>query len=398
MKSTFQYIFLFISLVALGQRNHFTKGLDIDKNYYTEITFEFISEKIIIPVVIEGQEYKFILDTGAPNVISKKLKKNIKSKHISSINVTDATSKKDKLDIVSIPLITIGGVSFRNSPTLTDNSDNNILFDCLGIDGIIGSNILYKSILQIDLNRKIIILTDKAKQLKLNIDNASKLDLVNAQKSPYVWITLGNTNKVKEHLLIDTGMKGFYDLTINNLEFLNKNKVSKILSSSIGSTSISLFGSAKESQQYQVHIPDLKLNNATFKNVLAETTSDTNSRLGTEILNYGIVTINFKNKRFYFESNKTKNNINEETIGFKPTIINNKLVVGMVWNDQLKKEMNFGDEIIKINDMDIASIPLCNFINGEIQITNKKAFEMTIKRQDNSLKTFQIKKSYFNIE
>jgi hypothetical protein len=48
--------------------------------------------------------------------------------------------------------------------------------------------------------------------------------------------------------------------------------------------------------------------------------------------------------------------------------------------------------------MDIASIPLCNFINGEIQITNKKAFEMTIKRQDNSLKTFQIKKSYFNIE
>lgn len=398
MKIIIRFSFFFISFLVVGQRNQFTKGLVIDKNYYTEVAFEYISEKIIIPVVIDNKTYKFLLDTGAPNVISKELNNSITSKYISSINVTDATSKKKKLDIVSLPLITIGGVSFRNCPTLTDKTDNNMIFDCFEVDGIIGSNLLYKSILQIDLNRKTIILTDKAKRLGLNKNNASKLDLVNAQKSPYVWVSLGSDKKVREHVLIDTGMKGFYDLTLNNFDALKNNNAAKVLSSGNGSASISLFGSAEKNKQYEIQISEFKINETTFKNIITETTSDTNSRIGTEILKHGIVTFNFKNKKFYLNSNKKTFSFNTGTLGFKPTIIDDKLVIGIVWNEELKKELSFGDEIIKINNIGIPTIPLCDFINGNIQITNKTEFEMTVKKKDHSIKTIHIKKSYFNIK
>ena len=50
-----------------GFSNSFTK-----KNYYIEVKYEFINELIIIPVEIEGEKYRFLFDTGAPNFITNK--------------------------------------------------------------------------------------------------------------------------------------------------------------------------------------------------------------------------------------------------------------------------------------------------------------------------------------
>ena len=43
----------------------------IQKKYYEVIDFEIVMKKIVIPVTINNKEYKFLLDTGAPNIISK---------------------------------------------------------------------------------------------------------------------------------------------------------------------------------------------------------------------------------------------------------------------------------------------------------------------------------------
>ncbi|WP_034039942.1 aspartyl protease family protein [Wocania ichthyoenteri] len=393
MKKTVAVFFLFIVTQSFGQKNVFKKGLIIEKNYYTEINFEFISEKIIIPIEIENKVYRFMLDTGAPNLISANLKSIIKTVSIKNINVRDATNRQNSLEIVSIPEINFGGVIFKNCPTLVDKNKDNLIFDCFEIDGIIGSNMLQKSIVQIDLKEKVIRLTDTKKKLNLNKENAAKLYLIGGQKSPYIWINLKGKTNAREQLLIDTGMKGFYDLSLKNFGILQKNDIYKVHNEGIGSKSIGLFGVAKKSKHYRVSVEDLKINNTTFINVTTETTNDSNSRIGSEILKYGIMTIDFLNKKFYFNSFENTINLQEKILGFSPTIINNKLAVGIVWDGDLKKEISFGDEIIKLNTLDVTKIDICDFITSKTIYNKKDTIELTVKTSKGLLKTLLVEKT-----
>ncbi|MFD1161971.1 MULTISPECIES: retropepsin-like aspartic protease [Hwangdonia] len=394
MKKIVALIFLLVSIQSIGQKNLFTKGLVTPKNYYTEIEFEYISEKIIIPVTIENKTYRFLFDTGAPNLISTQIKNDIEINAIKSINIKDATSKRNSLAVVSVPEITIGGVSFKNCPTLVDANKQNFIFDCFEIDGIIGSNMLQKSIVQIDLKKNVIRLTNKKKKLTLNKSDATKLHLIGRQKSPYIWIDLHGKKRAKEHLLIDTGMKGFYDVSLKNFNALQKNKIFKVQSEGIGSKSIGFFGAAEKSKLYRVTVDTLKINQTIFKNVTTATTSDDNSRIGSEALKHGVMTMDFLNKKFYFSSYESTNDLAEKLWGFSPTAINNKLVVGVVWDDNLKKEISFGDEIIKLNALDVPQIDICDFITSKASYTKKDTLELTVKTSEGLYKTVRIEKTW----
>lgn len=394
MKNIFLITVLFISLQSCGQNMSFTKGLVTERNYYSEIKFEYVSEKIIIPVTIQNKEYKFLLDTGAPNVISAEFAKKIKTKAIGSLKVSDASNKKNTLDMVSIPLIQFGGLNFKNTTALVDNTLKNLVFDCFDIDGIIGSNMLYKSILQIDLKRKLIILTDKEKRLKLDKSKATKLSLLKSQKSPYIWVNIEGNKKAREHLLIDTGMKGFYDLSKENFNLLQKNKVFNIHNTGEGSNGISIFGAAEKGKQYRIIVPKLKINNTEFNTIVTETTNDDNSRIGTKILNHGVLTIDFKNKRFYLDSEKNAIEINKKHFGFNLTIKNDNLAVGIVWDDSLKNDIEFGDEIIDVNGIDLDNIPVCKFLNSESIFKKDIPYDITFRKNDGTIKKLNVKKSY----
>lgn len=393
MKKTISIVFLCIVIQSFGQKNIFKKDLITPKNYYTEINFDFISEKIIVPVIIENKTYRFLLDTGAPNLISEKLQNAIKTTSIKSINIKDSSNKQNSLEVVSIPQITFGNVIFKNCPALVDKSKSNLIFDCFEIDGFIGSNMLQKSIVQIDLREKIIRLTDVKKKLTLNKKNATKLYLIGGQKSPYIWINLKGETNAREQLLIDTGMKGFYDLSLKNFGILQKNNIFKVNNKGFGSKSIGLFGAADNNKHYRVTADTFKVNNTIFKNVVTETTNDNNSRIGAEILKYGMVTIDFLNKKFYFNSYKSTIDLQEKVLGFSPTIINNKLVVGIVWDEELKKVISFGDEIIKLNALDVGSIPVCDFITAKALYNKNDTIELTIKNSEGLLKTVNVKKT-----
>ncbi len=394
MKKVISIVLLCIVTQSFGQKNIFKGELITPKKYYTEINFNFISEKIIIPVVIENKTYRFLFDTGAPNLISAKLQKAIKTTSIKNINVRDASNKQNSMALVSIPQITLGHVTFKNCPTLVDKSKSNLIFDCFEIDGIIGSNMLQKSIVQIDLKQKIIRLTDTKKKLTLNKKNAAKLYLIGGQKSPYIWIHLKGNKNTREQLLIDTGMKGFYDLSLEHFDILQKNNAFKINNEGFGSKSIGLFGAADKNKHYRVTADIFKVNNTIFKNVITETTNDNNSRIGSEILKYGMMTIDFLNKKFYFDSYKSTIDLQEKVLGFSPTIINNKLVVGMVWDEALKNEISFGDEIITLNALEVNSIPICDFITSKAIYNRKDTIELTTKNSEGILKTIIVKKTF----
>jgi predicted aspartyl protease len=329
-----------INLSKLGQ---------VPRNYYEEIPFEFISEKILIPVTIEGETYRFILDTGAPNVISNRLFEKLGGKAIRKLNVSDANNSSSQMNVALLPEVKLGNAVFRDIPALVNLDDSNIVFGCFQIDGLLGSNMLSTSAVQFDLPNKRVILTDQRKKLNLDASTKEKLELVGKQKSPYVWIELEGEKTGRERLLVDTGAADLYDLSKAHYKLLAKQSIFKKAGTSSGASSLGLFGAGTKSVHYRLFLPTLRLAGHPFRNVVLETSDDDNSRIGATILEHGILTLDYKKKRFYFQPFRDESLMNDSVRGISLTSDGEQLLIGHVWDEQLKDRIAYGDVVLKIN-------------------------------------------------
>ncbi|MCD6543498.1 MAG: clan AA aspartic protease, partial [Flavobacteriaceae bacterium] len=323
------FLGILFSQVCIGQNFSLNKGEIQTKDYYSEITFEYVNSKIIVPVEIEGKSYRFILDTGAPNIISKELFHAIKNDSLTTIPIMDINQKEEDLMVVSIPKLVLGDITFNNSASLVYDLKRNRIIDCFQIDGFIGSNMLRNSIVQIQLKNKLLKITNDKKRLLLHKKNSTKLKLLGMQSLPFIWMNLFGNGKAKDQILIDTGMSGFYDMSFLSFKIFEEENILKFVDSSKGSTASGLFGFHTKTVQYRTLIPKIKIANSSFTNFVSITTHDKYSKIGTDILNYGDITIDYKNKRFYFEPfQKEKIDLKEKLLGFKPAYIDDKIVIG----------------------------------------------------------------------
>ncbi|SDH99783.1 Aspartyl protease [Flavobacterium omnivorum] len=375
-------IFLLLSNYCVAQDVNFNLGNSKELNYYSEIPFEYVNGKIIVSVLINENKYRFLLDTGAPNLITKRLSTILNLESLQELKISDANQIKSTMNIVQLPNLTIGSIIFENSVALSSQDENNLVFDCFEIDGFIGSNLLRNSIIQIDVKNKILIITNDLKKLHLNNENSSKLSLFGQQSSPFIWLKLtGSKDSGKEQVLLDTGMKGFYDISHKNYIKFKDEKIFSEVANGKGSESIGLSGNSPESEQVRLLLKHMKIANSAFLNISTTTTNDNNSRIGIGLFENGIGTIDFINKKFYFEQYEHNKDLIEKYLPFSRTIINNKLSIGIVWDEKLKAKINYGDEIIEINGKNYENYKLCDFINksifenitvSEIKIRNKK--------------------------
>jgi hypothetical protein len=191
---------------------------------------------------------------------------------------------------------------------------------------------------------------------------------------------------------LDTGMDGFYDLCLKHYNLFIKEGALTMHSQGIGSVGIGLFGNANTGNQYRLKIPEINFSGATFKNVIAETTDDTNSRIGSELLDYGNVTIDFKHKNFYFEPFEKSVDLDEKLLGFSPTIIDNKVCVGIVWDDNLNEDMSYGDEIISVNGIDFSQMDICELLLKKSIFREEVSFEVILKNSEGEIKTLNLTK------
>ncbi|WP_299335157.1 retropepsin-like aspartic protease [uncultured Psychroserpens sp.] len=367
------------SLAVFAQNSSLKKGSVNGKNYYEEIEFEFEKNKIIIPVEIEDKTYRFLLDTGAPNIISYEVFKAIQPKVITTIPTNDANRKKQNLDVVSVESLKLGKTEFVNSTALVYDLNGSEIFKCFGIDGFIGSNLLRNSILQINAEEQLIKLTDKSKRLELDRKTSIKLKLVGNQSSPYVWIQIKGKEAGREMVLIDTGMGGLYDISRNHYNIFKSKEIFNEIGQSDGASSVSLFGEVPVNNQLRLHVPKLIINNFEINNCVTHTTKDDNSKIGAELLNYGVMTIDFRNKRFYFKPKTKSYDINTPHLGYTQTIKSNKIVIGYVWDEELQKLINYGDEILSVNGEEVTADKLCDYITKTSKTEALKQIELKVK-------------------
>jgi hypothetical protein len=383
-------ILVLFSSVIYSQKINFSSVTIDQKNYYEELKFEVVLEKIIIPVTINNKTYKFLLDTGAPNIISNTVLKDLEIQNQKNILVSDANNKKQDMNMVGVKSIKINNLDFQNTVALVSDLDNHFLFKCYEIDGFIGSNLLQNSILKISLKDKIIIITDDIKKLKTTA-KPTELKLIGAQKSPFIALNLfgKNNEKGSEYALLDTGMDGLYDISNRINTIFQKENIVEKLATNIGASDVGIFGVNVSKEQQLIKVNAVEINQTTFENIVTTTTDDNNSRIGLDLLKYGDVIIDFKSKKFYFEAEKKIDLNDKHPIVSLSLDENKKIIVGHVWNNDYLDKIQFGDEVIRLNNYNFRELNVCDILTTRQLIKSKSSYEMEILRKDNT--TFIIK-------
>jgi len=383
-------VLLIVLLLSGKTGNARQRGFTRAKDYFSVFRYEPYFNKLVVPVTIHGKSYRFILDTGAPNTISRELYEALKPEVIDKVQVIDQSGKTDSLNIVSVKELWLGNVLFEGIPTLVAKDGS--VFDCFEVDGLIGSNMLADAIVRFSSRDSSITLTDAISRLALNKKQSSRLRLSPGQSNPYIEVTLKNQKTVKEVLLFDTGADTFYDMAISSFNQFRPYAIFSRVEDGYGSNTVGLHGVADSSLVYRVKTPVIMINGVTFRNATAQTTDNSHSRIGRDLLDHGIVTVDYRHKKFYFEAFKEDNDLLEKLPGFNPSFINNQYAVGIIWSAQLRKSISTGDQIISIDGTNYEQITLCELLQKETAFKHKDKVAIVLKDKNGEIHTLHLAK------
>jgi len=380
------YILFIIGTRVSAQSFSFNQGEFVENDYFIELPYQKIKGKIIVDVQINNQLLKFILDTGAPTAVSKELSKNLGLEILSNEDITDINRNKVEFEIARINELKIGKLSIINIPAVV--FEEKLITECFKVDGLIGSNLLRNSVIQFDDKNNLIRISSNIDNLDVSKAKVSEI-FIDKQSSPILKIQLGE--RATEMLLFDTGDDILYSMAYTNMKKFKKTKTFSKLSESYGSTSIGINGLEKKSKKYRLSIPELTIQDAMIKNVVSETTTSTNSRIGCRLLQYGLFTVDYKNSKSYFEP-YSKVMVSKELFWeVNPTFIDDQLVIGRIWTKEFKN-LSVGDRIISINDINVENISKCDFLSNS-PLSNIQTAILTVENSKGNILSIDIQKN-----
>lgn len=386
------YCLLLLALVrtlCAAQPLSLNQGGAISSNYYTELPYESINGKMIVRVELAGRPHRFLFDTGAPMELSKALAAELNASVIHRSMSSDINGAVDSVSVVKLDSIKLGNVTFAGIPALLLFPD---FYKCWNIDGVIGSNIFAHSIVSIAGDRHVIIITDDAGKLSLNEKHSVPMmtnNPGNLQNKPVIKIEMGG--KVNLSLDFDTGNSDFLHFTDDVMTKLAPYQVYSVLAKGYGASSVGSFGLQADADKYLLKVPYLKIGEARFNNVITQTNKGGMPSIGSKVLNYGNVTLDFINGKFYFDALTGTNDLNEKQWPFQPALKGNQLVVGLIWDKGISL-VKSGEQIIAIDGKDYTQPDLCELLNKGAVLAGKETAAITLKNSAGQQRNIQISK------
>lgn len=101
------------------------------KEFNVKIPFEYRLGLIILRVDIASKEYDFVLDTGAPSVISKELAKKLDLSNITEQKVGDSQGEDSNLGFTKIEKLSISNINFLNTGAVIADLNQSQEVGCL---------------------------------------------------------------------------------------------------------------------------------------------------------------------------------------------------------------------------------------------------------------------------
>lgn len=278
-----------------------TQGQVSQVSFSKKINFDYVGKHIFIDVVINGETYNFLFDTGWEiTSVDQRLLKVLDFQPTVKNKISGSSFEEHETQFGILAALRIGGLDFQNigigvedlSFIKTENLNGK------KVDGIIGTNILRKANWKIDYVEKQISFSHDLVNLKVN-PNAFRINMV--PRNPTGWghnkikIDLDN---VEEYFILDTGSSG--RLTAN-LSFLENLKPNTLNSKNVKNNSN---GKEKEDKEL-VKISQVQIGNLDLKNIPLSLEKGVGFLIGNEFLEQFEVTIDWKNNNLYLLPNSS---------------------------------------------------------------------------------------------
>jgi len=296
-------LFFLFSCKGLKTKKLFTDGEVSQKEFKTEIPFEYRNGLIILKVTIEGKQYDFMLDTGAPNVVSKELAQKLNLKNEVKRKVSDSQKASSKLSFTKIKELSIGDLDFLNTGAVISDLSKDAV-GCLELDGFIGANLMQKAIWKIDYPNQIITITNSRDALQLS--GAQKIIPFEhpAQGTPSINIRFNNI--LQKNVKYDTGSNKGISAPKKILNQLVKADASIPMVHGFGISSYGLYGAGKMDSLYFGKVENISIGDIDLKNQMVQFKKSGSILLGTQFFKNYVTILDWFKKEIILIPQKEK--------------------------------------------------------------------------------------------
>lgn len=375
MKFKQLYISLLVVCLAFS---YFTTKAETPA-FYVEVPYTTINGKIIIEAQAEGVPGKFIFDTGAPTYITYSLARRLSLESTNTQNILDAHNQSMTLEKTQLKRLSMGmpGINIEEIPVTIMPEGH--LIEQFGVDGMIGCELFPGAVVRIDSRQKKIIITDNISPFRINLRN--RLPLLHVQgQIPFIELNVGAG--VIETVMFDSGSGAFYEMISATASEALRENAAALLSKGYGSSGIGMAGAASAGEHNLIRLFELRVSMGRFQNIVTESMDAPYSRLGSQLLDYGTVTIDYASSAFYFEPfESAPQDLYKKRWNVDFTMANGHVVIACVWGDLMDK-ISPGDRVLKIDGEPVGEVNVSDALQSSIvKIKNEKAV-ITVLRQD----------------
>lgn len=353
------------------------------------IPYEFIHEKIIIPVTVNGVQVKYIVDTGGKTGTVYDAANEMKATAAGYTRISDINAQNSNYQEAHIRNFAIGK-NYKVQQLKTLVLPKNPFFTELGVVGIIGGDAFAQAVITFDSRSKIMVINYPYRPEGLKVTDGIPLLDDNDQRS-YIPIKIG---KAKVKVLFDTGAGGFLLYSTNDCNNLADLSGSQEVNRGYGIVAAGITGLGDPVDIKKINIPSLNIMGKEFVNAGSTTTIMNGTIIGVDLLKYGKVIIDYMRKRFYFfPYDVEKTELDGAPALWNVSILprNKRFEITTVW-DSMKDIVAIGDEVTDINGTSLKNCPMSQMAVEEIINAIPGDTAYIIVKKDNKEKKIEIKK------
>lgn len=361
------------------------------QSYYVELPYEDVNGKLIVQAEVDGYTGRFVFDTGAPFYISHALWQKLGGGETGNQGVIDAAGHQMTVQKTAVGRLHLGGADGLNFEGMKANiipAGN--MIEALGIDGIVGCDMLQRSVVRFDSKRRVIVITDDVTPFHISPRNRMKME-ANGQNCPFVTVNVGRG--VIEEPLFDTGSAAFYAIGAETAAAGVRAGSVEVVDSGYGRSGFGLGGEAAATSRQRVRIADLRLGSGKFRNVTTST-SPGGTLMGSGVLKHGIVTLDYAHGAFYFEPFEAEPvDLDEKQWNLDITYDKGDIRVAGVWNSlRGKDKVTLGDRLVAVDGVALEKVSLEEAMKGNLLKIKKDAAEATLEGADGQRYTITIER------
>jgi hypothetical protein len=320
------------------------------KSYYAEVNFRVKDHQILIPVTVGNDTLWFVFDTAALTVVKKSVAERYGWAGEGDIALIDAHEAEADYQMVQVPVLEIAGLVLSDAPAVLVEDDN-FLFACFPIDGILGSNLFVGARVTIDYAGR-----------KLTIEHSQEEPLSHAlhtdpQNIPHLLIPIAGK---EEPFVLDSGNMSFGMITKGTFRKLRDRFDYSWQKMGISSWSLNGYADI----DVTTHQVTNRFPLTPDEEVYMKFRPGAENVLGVRLLEQGVLTLDFGSRSWAFECYADYAPEEVRRLNVMLGRLDREVIV--IWMDRSVKSIRPGDTVLSIGDLELDALTVCASLNWEM--------------------------------